>query len=180
LKNGKVLAVGDYASQFSFVEYQETFQYNVYIRLYELLQMLRIQTRDLKQPERDVAASIHRELVMCNFFTHSTRGQKDAYISHSACFSCLFEPPEHGLPCGHVICTKCLKDFRSRLHYRTIIEIERCPICDDSLGWRVALKPDAAGVRILTLDGYVQPEISTDRKWRRLTSLLKRWRARHR
>jgi hypothetical protein len=153
LKNGKVLAVGEYTSQFSFAEYQDIFQYDVYIRLNELLQLLRITTQDLKQSEREAAASIHREKVMRNFFTHSNRAQKDTFISHSACFSCLFEPPEHGLPCGHVICTKCLQDFRSRISVRTFIEIEKCPICDEDLGWRVVLKPDAAGVRILTLDG---------------------------
>ena len=147
-------------SEFSFGKYQETFQYNVYIRLYELLQMLRFQTRDFILSERNAAALIHRDTVMRNFFIRLGRGRKDEYISHSTCFSCLFETPEHGIPCGHVICTRCLEDFKSRLHHRTMIEIEKCPICDDSLGWVVALKPDAAGVRVLTLDGFVYPAIS--------------------
>jgi hypothetical protein len=143
-------------SQFSFSSYQEIFQYNVYIRLSELLQMLLRRTQEFRDPERDAAAFIHRETVMRNFFAHSTRGLADAYISHSACFSCLFEPPEHGLPCGHVICMKCLRDFRSRIYSRTVIEIDKCPICDqDLVGWRVTLKPESAGVRILTLDGCV-------------------------
>jgi hypothetical protein len=153
LKNGKVLAVGEYASQFSFASHQETFQFDVYFRLIELLQMLRVRMQNLKEAERDAAASIHRETVMRHFFARSTRGQPDAYISHSACFTCLFEPPEHGLPCGHVICTKCLRDFSSRIVWKTVIEIDSCPICDASFVWKVVLKPDAAGLRILTLDG---------------------------
>ena len=140
-------------SQFSFASHQEAFQFDVYFRLIELLHMLRMRTQDLKEVERVAAASIHRETVMHHFFAHSTRGQPDAYISHSACFTCLFEPPEHGLPCGHVICTKCLRDFSSRIVWKTVIEIDSCPICNASFVWKVVLKPDAAGLRILTLDG---------------------------
>lgn len=80
------------------------------------------------------------------------------YNSHSACFCCLFEPPEHALPCGHILCTPCIKDY-GQLRSKTEVEIHGCPIESRVVHryqtWRIHLKPETAGVRILTLDGYV-------------------------
>jgi hypothetical protein len=63
--------------------------------------------------------------------------------------------PEHSLPCGHVICTPCLLGYGERQE-RDVIEITSCPLHSErTFRWIVYLKPDAAGVRVLTLDGYV-------------------------
>ena len=72
------------------------------------------------------------------------------------CFSCLFEPAEYALPCGHILCLFCLKAY-GQARGRTVVEIDGCPM--ESLNkaryglLRVFLKPPAAGIRILTLDG---------------------------
>ena len=96
---------------------------------------------------------------MVQFYCHSARGRPEAFISHTTCFSCLFEPPEHALSCGHVLCTSCLRAY-GRPRGRNVVEIEGCPMELLSKrsrygSWKVLLKPDAAGLRILTLDGYV-------------------------
>ena len=94
---------------------------------------------------------------MMQFYSHSARGRPEAFISHTTCFSCLFEPPEHALLCGHVLCTSCLRAY-GRSRGGSMVEIEGCPMEKSSSWstygtWKVLLKPDAAGLRILTLDG---------------------------
>lgn len=101
---------------------------------------------------------------MVHFFNHSisnrpTGGRAEEFISHSTCFSCLFEPPEYALPCGHILCTSCLRAY-GHANGQTIIEIDGCPseaLIRPRCGlWRIFLKPAAVGIRILTLDGYVE------------------------
>ena len=108
LKNGKVLAVGGYVSLFSFPNYQEKFQKEIYARLSELLKILHSRTEDEDGSEVQAAAQIHKDTVLDHFFDHTARGRPSNFISHSTCLSCLFKPPEHALPCGHVLCTPCL------------------------------------------------------------------------
>ena len=77
--------------------------------------------------------------------------------SNKACFACLQSVPDHALPCGHVFCEQCVKDFgRSSEDQRSCIEMAQCVLCLSE--WLtspqlVRLKPKCAGVRVLTLDG---------------------------
>lgn len=131
---------------------------NVYSHLDLLLKELqeRIQAGDI--PEDAAAAELHKENVMMHFFEHVSQSQPSQFISHSACFSCLFEPPEHPLPCGHILCTPCLQAY-GHSKSKTLIEISECPLeglkRPLSLPWKVSLKPTSAGARLLSLDGYV-------------------------
>ena len=158
MQNGKVLAVGDYVSRFSFESHQEEFQLNVFICLSQLLQALRTKIEEGSGPEDEAAAEIHKDTVMTHFFEHVAQGQTEKFASHSACFSCLFEPPEYALPCGHILCTPCLKAY-GRIRNSTLVEIYECPLEPSKRqwyqNWRVFLKPPSAGVRLLSLDGYV-------------------------
>lgn len=145
-------------SRFSYENHHEEFQTNVYSHLDLLLKALqeRVQAGDI--PEDVAAAEIHKEKVMTHFFEHVSQGQTWQLISHSACFSCLFEPPEHPLPCGHIICAPCLKAY-GHSKSKNVIEISECPLeglsRSRSQPWKVSLKPPSTGVRLLTLDGYV-------------------------
>lgn len=159
LKSGKVLAVGDYQSEFSFEEHRRKFQHDTFYRLDLLLVMLRERQRNGKIKEDRAATEIHQHTVMKHFYAHAMRGRADTYISHTACFCCLFEAPEHGLPCGHVLCTSCLQSMNLTLE-KNSIRIDRCPIDGQRFSqkgdsWSIDLKPETAGIRILTLDGYV-------------------------
>lgn len=151
-KNGKVIAVGSYESKFSVESFQEIFRYLVFTFLKELLGEL--QTPFFKsRPEDQVAAQIHKTQVMRPFYEHVSQGRTASLFSHSTCFSCLMASPEHALPCGHVICTPCLLAYGERQD-RDAIEITSCPLHSGrTFRWTVYLKPDAAGVRVLTLDG---------------------------
>ncbi len=84
-------------------------------------------------------------------------GGAGGFIGHSACFCCLRKIPQHPLPCGHVLCTPYVKEYGNRAE--NAVHIAYCPFHphDQRLvaPWTVHFKPDLAGVRILSLDGYV-------------------------
>jgi hypothetical protein len=76
-------------------------------------------------------------------------------FSHGTCLSCLMEVPSNALPCGHIICSSCVSVF-GEAQSETATILESCPLHRDLFvqrRWRIAKKPDHAGVRILTLDG---------------------------
>ena len=131
-------------------------------------------------PEKELVALSHRQTVQ-EFFRQLSGPQN--FISHSACFCCLQNMPEHPLPCGHVLCTRCVRTYSEidhgqlgpGRHFNTVsnfeqkpwahdvhakkyfIELDRCPLHRDwrfVQPWYIKLKPEFSGTRILTLDGY--------------------------
>lgn len=166
--NGKIFADGEYTSRKTFDSLQAEFSSNTYFRLHELLTILRdrravsLERMTLRNDELHVAAEIHRDDVLTSFYRHvSVDGKVERYNSHSVCFCCLMRPPEHALPCGHVLCTLCISIYGCQQPgSKTEISIDYCPLEAQSKRasqpWKVHLKPDAAGIRILTLDGFVK------------------------
>ncbi|KAK7557627.1 hypothetical protein IWX91DRAFT_110775 [Phyllosticta citricarpa] len=154
--DGRVLAAGDYVSQFSFHTYHQQFKSQVYFVLTELWETLDGEKKH-GNDEKEAAAQIHQRQILAHFYRRCA--QKDAgcnFISHTACFCCLFEMPEHSLPCGHIICTSCVKTY-GIVSGKNELTIQACPLCSNHIqpSWshKIALKPKAAGVRILSLDG---------------------------
>jgi hypothetical protein len=166
---GKIFADGTYTARRTFDTLQEEFASNTYFRLHELLSILRDRRaipsdrRTVRNNEIQVAAEIYRDDVLALFYRHiSQNGKTDEYNSHSVCFCCLLRSPEHALPCGHVLCTQCVTIYgHPQPGSRTEMNIEYCPLevqtVRASQPWKIYLKPDSAGVRILTLDGYGRP-----------------------
>jgi len=84
--------------------------------------------------------------------------------THRSCLSCLSDNPEHILSCHHVLCNKCAYEF-TLASVGTVaigsnyLKINSCPFgCSRKKGewpWSVSVKPSSAGVRVLSLDGYV-------------------------
>ncbi|KAI5805984.1 acyl transferase/acyl hydrolase/lysophospholipase [Geopyxis carbonaria] len=80
--------------------------------------------------------------------------------SHSTCFACLFYVPQTVLPCGHVICRKCVKDF-ARNKGDLTWSFQQCPLCAHPAGmntkdpWSIEVPkyPYEAAPRVLSLDG---------------------------
>jgi hypothetical protein len=82
----------------------------------------------------------------------------DTEVFHTTCLSCFNHPPEHKLPCGHLICTPCARDF-GKIDGGHGLSAAICPL-HESKQWagseRLAtLQPPSAGLRVLSLDGYV-------------------------
>jgi hypothetical protein len=88
----------------------------------------------------------------------------ETFSSHSVCFSCLETAPDHHLPCGHVICTACVvstasgdRDMDKASIAGGFVQLEDCPLGRHGKlwvePWVGVVKPDQAGVRIMSLDG---------------------------
>lgn len=160
-KDGKVFAAGDYVSSFSFNAYYQDFRNTVYSCLVALLDELAPRVQE-GISEEAAAASIHKDMVINNFFARITKtiwklSAEERFLhSHTACFCCLFGQAEVQLPCGHVICTACLTTY-GYPNGETGYDMDGCPIERHvrlrSSTWRIQLKPKLAGVRIMTLDG---------------------------
>lgn len=153
LYDGQIVDTGPYESSLSVASYRKEMLDSIFELLQELLHRLSIRKRELSLEEGEAASLIHRDLVMRYFYKQL--GDASNFISHSTCLSCLVFPPQHCLPCGHIICTPCVEDYGRRLGF-TAYEMEECPLHDGpgfSPPWKIGLHPASAGVRILTLDG---------------------------
>jgi len=98
---------------------------------------------------------LHKD-IMTNFYKKFESGSR--VVSHWACLCCLMNSPEHALPCAHILCSDCAESFGTR-EYDATLTLASCPLHENDKTWRrayrIRLKPDFAGVRILSLDGYV-------------------------
>ena len=152
-KAGTVFAVGDYHSEFTFESYQAEFQNAVYFKLHELMKDLEERTRQ-GEPHEATAAAMHRDGTLASFYGKDSN--PSLVQSHSVCLCCLFERPEHVLPCGHILCTACVKSY-GKAKSNTLVEIPDCPIEAATPGrvkpCTVYLRPESAGSRVLSLDG---------------------------
>ena len=153
-KQGRVIGSGDYQSDFDSREFMARWIDRIKSQLQHLQSKFIELTHNLRdQSESQIAAELHQNQL--NDF-YRTLGNVSDFISHSTCFSCLRELPEHALPCGHVLCSPCIKAYAMRVT-RTTIELKRCPLhlrewlWDPP--WTVSRKPPYAGVRMLCLDG---------------------------
>ncbi|KAF2465550.1 FabD/lysophospholipase-like protein [Lindgomyces ingoldianus] len=154
LADGRVFAAGEYVSDFSFGENRDEFLNMVYFRLEHLLDLLTIRLSN-GEAEREAAKELHRDDVMAHFYGDGPKGGVRSVHSHSVCFCCLFESPEHCLPCGHILCTACIKTYGKSKDANTV-EMYECPLETNAAGryqpWTVHLKPESAGLRVLCLD----------------------------
>ncbi|OQO14747.1 hypothetical protein B0A48_00129 [Cryoendolithus antarcticus] len=73
-KSGKLLAAGDYVSEFSFRDYQRVFQEDTYRMLVRLRERVQDKERNGNMPEEQAAAEVHKEMVLPYFFQHASRG----------------------------------------------------------------------------------------------------------
>jgi hypothetical protein len=152
--DGRILAAGSYQSDFLADEYADEWIENIRRDL-EVIQKT-LQDITIRYPhiqEQEAALNLHIERM--NEF-YMALGQASQFVSHSTCFSCLRELPEHPLPCGHILCTPCVVAYGKR-YDKTMIRIESCPLhVKETLWrdpWKIKIKPLHAGVRVLSLDG---------------------------
>ena len=158
--DGKVLAAGDYLSRFT-VDKTKAICDKVFCCLTELLKELAVRVNDTGNNEEQVAAEIHKKMILANLYSHAKHTDVEGkvatvLISHTTCYCCLFGQAEHFLPCGHVLCSACVRTYGHPIGFN-VIEVSECPIEGDGnrrySSWKIHLKPKQAGVRILSLDG---------------------------
>lgn len=153
---GAVLAASGYTASFSAEAHRAQWQTDVYDKMVALWQRTRGEVDDGKSEQRAMA-QLHREKVLPKFIKHASHGDPRAFMSHTVCMCCLFEPPEHALRCGHIICTECLKIYGRTSSNGLCVDIMDCPLelmeSRTQQPWRVLLKPSSCGIRMLSLDG---------------------------
>jgi len=148
-------------SGFYFEGYRETWLMSLLARV--RLMQDRVSSRLLphsKVKEKDEVTTQHRRILQ-DFYQRL--GGATNFISHSTCFCCLREMPEHPLPCGHVLCTPCVQAYcvspeeKGNVQEKNLLKMDRCPLHLSYLRftspWMLKFKPDLAGIRILLLDG---------------------------
>lgn len=151
---GRIIATGDYQSSFSETQCEDRWISGLQ------QEMNRIQT--LKEESRfgrsnanmdSLASHLHRRLMV--EFYDSVR-PASYFMSHSTCFCCLRELPEHPLVCGHTLCTLCVRAYGVEKDPGRF-EISECPLHPHEERWKppisIQFKPTLAGVRVLCLDG---------------------------
>lgn len=151
---GKIIAAGDYQSDFHADDYADDWYENIRRNLDGIQRALQdILIRLPHMAEQQAVSDLHREHM--NHF-YRLVGQASDFVSHSTCFSCLRELPEHPLPCGHVLCTPCVEAY-GRRSGKTVIKLKACPLHVRETAWlspwEIRVKPLYAGVRVLSLDG---------------------------
>jgi hypothetical protein len=144
--SGRLLSTGPYRSAGNFTEknFKEDWQLMLDTNLENAqMQMQRMRTGEIVMEEEETAEKLH--LQRLDEF-YSNLGDLSVYVNHSACFCCLRELPEHPLPCGHVLCTPCIKSFAFKKNTVTYA-IGRCPLHQHQTWeppWEIAVKPDLA------------------------------------
>ncbi|KAH7303728.1 acyl transferase/acyl hydrolase/lysophospholipase [Stachybotrys elegans] len=78
-----------------------------------------------------------------------------AIHSDATCFCCLRRRPQFGLPCKHAVCENCVKVFgRVDENDPWLFHVDACFLCQtETPGITIRVKPDTAGIRVLSIDG---------------------------
>lgn len=156
LKNGKVWG-GQYYCSMEIGDLEAAFLDTVKAGFKNLFRLI---VRAEPGTEKHIAFDIHQNNIIrrhCAFL----RGDKQL-VSHLICICCLFKVPVHSLICGHIICHDCFVSAagnpgKVREH---VLRLYSCPVCLRT--WQggrayveITIKPPTAGIRILSLDGWV-------------------------
>ncbi|KAF2462522.1 FabD/lysophospholipase-like protein [Lindgomyces ingoldianus] len=155
-EKGQIIGTGEYQSNFTWDNFADDWESFLLQNLSSFKNTAQQKIAHNPTTSELVATtSLHHTNI--NAF-YGRLGGAQKFVSHSTCFCCLREMAEHPLPCGHVLCTPCVKGFGQR-HEGTsgLYFMAACPLHEgDTLfptPWEVHFKPPLAGVRVLSLDG---------------------------
>jgi hypothetical protein len=150
---GRILAAGPYTSNFTYelyrYEWREILQKDIALLQKELKDDMAV----YKTPDEDAILELHSD-YMTHFY--KTTKQTELFRSHDACVCCFTQISQHALPCGHVLCTPCVKGYGS-CGDKFVFTLDCCPLHPRKTRWPnpfvIRFKPEFAGVRVLCLDG---------------------------
>ena len=157
-QRGHIIGTGAYEANFTFDNFADDWLQYLHLALVGFQNELN--SKMMVSPAADEAAITNKLHLanVSNFYYHVGGAQK--FVSHLTCFCCLRELAEHSLPCGHVLCTPCIKGYgKPHNELSSSYTIASCPLHDYDTVFAVPLevyfKPPLAGVRVLSLDGQV-------------------------
>jgi hypothetical protein len=155
---GNVIGSGPYETDFTFESFCEDWEYHLKHYLTDFQNELSSQMMLSPSADEVVVATKLHHANATGFYHHMGGARK--FVSHSTCFYCLGELAVHPLPCGHVLCTPCVKGYgKPHEELSDSFTIATCPLHDYdavfSTPAEIHFKPQLAGLRILSLDGHV-------------------------
>jgi hypothetical protein len=157
---GKVIAVGRFKSKLQPDRYWPVWKDRIVKAIAEFdngLQRALSGVSEIASAE-EVLLTIHSDRMTQ---LYDELGSADDFISHTTCLCCLMQVPQYTLPCGHTLCTPCIRSYgvpvRGSSKAKNVLDMEYCPLHPDKEGWPspyiIRFKPEHAGVRLLSLDG---------------------------
>lgn len=154
---GRIIGTGSFQSDFTWDSFSEDWRTLLLDHLTDFQNKVETVMTVTMVNELDAITDLHGH----NAGTFYQRlGGASRFSSHSACFCCLREMAEHPLPCGHVLCSACIKHYgQKHTGISGMFSLNSCPVHAHgdsdkfSAPWKVYFKPPLAGVRILSLDG---------------------------
>ncbi|KAF2736521.1 hypothetical protein EJ04DRAFT_462876 [Polyplosphaeria fusca] len=155
-EKGKIIGTGPYQSDFTWEVFADDWLRHLQSHLADFQAKVHTQlSRNASLTELLVTTDLHHANI--NVF-YQRLGGAQKFVSHSVCLCCLRELPEHPLPCGHVLCTPCIKGYgRPSESITSSYSMASCPLHEEDSTFpspsEVIFKPTLAGVRVLSLDG---------------------------
>lgn len=171
---GKIFADGKYMSSFTYETYKDKWEKQLsdeisaasvhFQRARGLAQGKALTTNaSMGADSSDSLSQTEQAAIMknhCSTLTafYNDTDQLESFRSHTACVCCFVHVPQHVLTCGHALCSKCITAWAHEIRDCSVV-IQTCPLHPDQPmpggHFTIGIKPKLAGVRVLTLDGYV-------------------------
>jgi len=154
-QRGSVIGSGPYESNFTYGNACAEWFHHLKTYLRGFQDKLQSQLMLSKTDETVLVTKLHHAKTD-EFYRRAGGALK--FFSQSTCFCCLGDLAEHPLPCGHVLCTPCVKDYgRPHDELSSSYIVWSCPLHNRDFGFHtpteIYFKPPLAGLRILSLDG---------------------------
>jgi hypothetical protein len=157
--NGRVIAVGEYESTFTYNKYLSVWMMDLEMdvrSLHKKFETARAPS-DTARSDEKVLLRLHSRLMAKLYWRLGCE-----FINHSFCVCCFTMIAEYTLPCGHVLCGICIKAFSDGLPCEGLYRLSQCPLHVRRTSrnqWvppcMIRFKPQGAGIRALSLDGSV-------------------------
>ena len=150
---GQIIGAGPYESDFTWESFASEWSDLLQSHLTDFQNKVQTVMTVTLSHELEAITDLHSHNVN-QFFQRL--GGASKFVSHSTCFCCLRDLAEHPLPCGHILCSVCIRHYGKKIpKVEELFEIDECPLHDGKFSkpWQVYFKPPSAGVRILSFDG---------------------------
>jgi hypothetical protein len=164
-ESGRIISVGPYEMDFNLKDYKAQWIHILKDRITSLQGESTSEMKPLDKSSlaatKESALSVHREAISKFYSSLGLPGKANhdpagRFIHHGTCLCCLMGLPQYSLPCGHILCAECAELY-GRQHEGGVRTFEKCPLHPHfvfpNFPWPLGMKPEPAGVRILSLDG---------------------------
>lgn len=151
-EKGTIIGTGDFQCDFDVEQSRKNWLKLIYDDLLLLdteIDEAHTKAKFSASDRRKITYEMHR-MRLTTAFANKVGGLSGNYT----CYACLMEIAQHPLPCGHMLCTECVKMLGIQTDKNTFT-VEKCPFDRKKSICSIRFKPNFAGIRTMSLDGYV-------------------------